>query len=107
MRFSMITYLLILSCLFLPNPSFANDYERYKAVAFGNGGIFIIDTKEGHTWTWSNRGDYTVDGHTLSLEYQGNVRSNMKFKKQKKITLDNDSHIPASDVANEDGELRY
>lgn len=95
-RLSMIAYSLIMSCFFLASPSFAEDYERYKAVPLGIGGIFIIDTKEGHTWTWSNKGGTTVEGKSLSLEYQGNVRSNMKSKKTKKVDLKNDFHASPS-----------
>lgn len=107
MRLIVSTFSLIIACLLLPFPSFADDYERYQAVPFGNGGIFIIDTKEGHTWTWSNRGGHAVDGKSLSLEYQGNVRSNMKLKKTKKANLENDSHASRSDAVSEEEESRF
>lgn len=107
MRISIIYSLIIYGSL-LPSLSFANDYERYKAVPLGgSGGIFIIDTKEGHTWTWSNRAGHTADGESLSLDYQGNVRSNMKLKKTKRADLGNSSHAPPSGTDGETGDLRY
>ena len=52
--------------------------ERYKAIPMYGGGIFIIDTREGHTWTWSNNaGKVSKDGKSERLKYQGNVIKNI------------------------------
>ena len=107
MRINIITYSLLVGALFLPYPSFANDYERYQAVPLGSGGIFIIDSKDGHVWTWSNRGGHAANGKSLSIEYQGSVRSNMDVKKKTNLDLEHNSHASSTGITNEDGEVRY
>ena len=107
MRLIMITCSLLIACLLFPYSSFADENERYKAVPLGSGGIFIIDSKEGHTWTWSNKGGHNIDGKNSSLVYQGSVRSNMKLKKKQKVNLENDSHASLGGEPVDDEELRY
>ncbi len=57
------------------------DNERYKAIPMGAGGyVFIMDTRDGHAWTWQSGGQGKVgsDGVNPHIQYQGNVRNNMK-----------------------------
>lgn len=64
--------------------SFASENERYKAIPMASGGyVFIIDTKEGHAWTWSSggTGGASSNGVNPHIVYQGNVRQNMKKSK--------------------------
>ncbi len=59
--------------------------ERYKAFPMSPGGyVFILDTKEGHAWVWSNTGREQVSpsGKNPRIVYQGNVRKNMTPPKQ-------------------------
>ncbi len=69
-------------CLLLvPALAHATDNERYKAIPMASGGyVFIIDTREGHAWTWNNAGTGQVSksGENPRITYQGNVRKNMK-----------------------------
>lgn len=65
--------------LFLPTQALA-DNERYKAIPLAAGGyVFILDTQEGHAWTWSNAGpgQASPSGSNPRIVYQGNVRRNM------------------------------
>lgn len=43
------------------------------------GYVFIIDTREGHAWTWNSAGQGQVSpsGTNPRIIYQGNVRKNM------------------------------
>ena len=68
-------------CFFWHDPASASENERYKAIPASPGGpILIIDTKEGHLWTWNNNGVEETDaaGVNPRIRYQGNVRKNMK-----------------------------
>lgn len=61
--------------------AFASENERYKAIPISTGGyVFIIDTREGHMWTWNNAGvgQTSPSGENPKVVYQGNVRNNMK-----------------------------
>ena len=67
-------------CTFLVSAAEASENERYKAIPASPGGpILIIDTKEGHLWTWNNSGVEETDtaGVNPRIRYQGNVRKNM------------------------------
>lgn len=75
-----VSLLIVLVC---STPSFA-DVERYLAVPLGGGSsVFILDTREGHVWTWTNAGQGQVGagGVNPHFTYQGNVRNNMKASK--------------------------
>lgn len=85
------TIVLALSCIlclftslaFTATPAHA-DNERYKAIPMGAGGyVFILDTRDGHAWTWQSGGQGKVgsDGTNPHIQYQGNVRNNMKSPK--------------------------
>lgn len=61
--------------------AFASENERYKAIPMAAGGyVFILDTREGHAWTWSSggTGGASANGVNPHIVYQGNVRQNMK-----------------------------
>lgn len=74
-------FLLIVSFVFLDDLSvFASENERYRAFPMATGGyVFILDTREGHIWTWSNTGPEQVSssGQNPRILYQGNIRKNM------------------------------
>lgn len=79
-RFSLRTGLLCLCVLLVPVVSHADGNERYKAIPLASGGyVFILDTKEGHAWTWNSAGQGQVSpsGVNPHFTYQGNVRKNM------------------------------
>lgn len=65
--------------LLQPQPACA-DVERYRPVPLGGGLVFILDTREGHAWTWqqSPPGNVSSSGESSRIIYQGNVRKNMK-----------------------------
>lgn len=68
-------------CLFFSGNAAASENERYRAIPTApNGFVLIIDTKEGHLWTWNNNGVGETDamGVNPRIRYQGNVRKNMK-----------------------------
>ena len=57
------------------------DVERYIAVPLGGGAsVFVLDTREGHAWTWthSGQGQVGAGGVNPHFTYQGNVRNNMR-----------------------------
>ena len=59
----------------------ATENDRYKAIPVAGGGyVFIIDTREGHMWTWNSaaQGQASPSGANPKVVYQGNVRQNMK-----------------------------
>lgn len=62
-----------------PQPACA-DVERYRPVPLGGGLVFILDTREGHAWTWQSSipGGVSASGETPRITYQGNVRKNMR-----------------------------
>jgi hypothetical protein len=72
--------LCLLSFLFsaVPSACWAGDGdERYRAYPFG-AGFLILDTREGHLWTWGGTGgNVTKNGENDNLSYQGAVRKNM------------------------------
>lgn len=73
-------------CLLVSAKSAFAENERYKAFPIiGGGSVFIIDTKEGHIWTWSNTGSSNASssGKNDNILYQGNIRKNMNPKRQK------------------------
>lgn len=66
-------------------PVQASDNERYKAIPMASGGyVFIIDTREGHAWTWNSagQGQASPSGSNPRIVYQGNVRTNMSPPKK-------------------------
>lgn len=68
----------------------ASENERYRALPTSpSGPILIIDTKEGHLWTWNNNGIEETDaaGVNPRVRYQGNVRKNMKPPKPYSMQL--------------------
>lgn len=75
------TGIFLLGCaLWGPAVSHASENERYKALPIANGGyVFILDTREGHAWTWTSAGQGQVSpsGVNPHFVYQGNVRKNM------------------------------
>ena len=75
-------YAVLLACaLLVPVSAHASDNERYKAFPMlGGGTVFIIDTKDGHIWTWTNIGgsNLSSSGNNSQILYRGNVRKNMK-----------------------------
>ncbi len=59
----------------------ASENERYQAIPTSpSGPILIVDTQEGHLWTWNNNGteETNTAGVNPRIRYQGNVRQNMK-----------------------------
>lgn len=67
--------------LLLSGPAMASENERYRAIRTSpSGPVLILDTKEGHLWTWNNVGIEETDatGANPRIRYQGNVRKNMK-----------------------------
>ena len=51
----------------------AGAVERYQAVVIQEGSsprVFILDTREGHMWTWTE----TIRGTDQELRYEGRVR---------------------------------
>lgn len=56
------------------------DVERYRPVPLGSGLVFILDTREGHAWTWQSGtpGNASASGENPRIVYQGNIRKNMK-----------------------------
>lgn len=71
----------LVCCLFFSGNAIASENERYQAIRTSpSGPILIIDTQEGHLWTWSNKGIEETDifGVNPRIRYQGNVRKNMK-----------------------------
>ena len=82
-------------CFFWHDSASASENERYKAIPASPGGpILIIDTKEGHLWTWNNNGVEETDaaGVNPRIRYQGNVRKNMKTPEKNTLpSLSNDS----------------
>lgn len=76
-------------CFFWHGSASASENERYKAIPASPGGpILIIDTKEGHLWTWNNNGVEETDaaGVNPRIRYQGNVRKNMNPPKRANIS---------------------
>ena len=76
-------------CFFWHDPASASENERYKAIPASPGGpILIIDTKEGHLWTWNNNGVEETDaaGVNPRIRYQGNLRKNMNPPKRANIS---------------------
>lgn len=87
----MKTPIFLISLLFasMANPVIAADVGRYQAVPMdgdgpgrGNGRVLIIDTQEGHVWTWSGN-ELLGDGDTgrrygSAFVYQGKVRPGNK-----------------------------
>ena len=80
---------MLFSILITPN-LFAQEIGRYQAVAIprieGDGKyVFIIDTKEGHTWSWNEWPTrYKTDGSLMmygarQIIYQGKVRPGKKI----------------------------
>ena len=69
--------------LFVLSPQVKADVERYMALPLGGGYVFILDTREGHAWTWTSSipGDAKKNGVNPKLTYQGNVRQNMQPRK--------------------------
>lgn len=65
--------------LLQPQPVCA-DVERYRPIPLGGGLVFILDTREGHAWTWqmTPSGNVSSSGESSRIIYQGNVRKNMK-----------------------------
>lgn len=65
--------------LLQPLPACA-DVERYRPIPLGGGLVFILDTREGHAWTWQSSiaGGVSAGGETPRIIYQGNVRKNMR-----------------------------
>lgn len=75
------------------------DVERYIAVPLGGGYVFILDTREGHAWTWTSSipGEAKKNGVNPKLSYQGNVRQNMQPRKPQ-------TNIPQPPVAPSSGQ---
>jgi len=76
----------------------ASDNERYKAVPLGAGGasIFIIDTREGHMWVWTNQ---ISTKESPNIRYEGNVRQHMvKVEKKSQPKRDSAVLVPSVDT---------
>jgi len=76
----LITFFMGISLMITSQDALAQN-ERYKAIPMASGGfVFILDTKEGHAWTWNNaaQGQVSQNGENPRITYQGNVRMNMK-----------------------------
>ena len=83
MKSCLISTCLAVAWFFLVGGQAFAENERYKAIPMYGGGIFIIDTREGHTWTWSNSaGKVSKDGKSERLKYQGNVIKNIRNSKE-------------------------
>lgn len=78
---SVISVLLLY--LFVFSSQVKADVERYMALPLGGGYVFILDTREGHAWTWTSSipGEAQKNGVNPKLTYQGNVRQNMQPRK--------------------------
>ena len=59
-------FFIILSVLLMALPAAAEEYGRYRAIVMQEGGrtgqsgsfspkVFIIDSKDGHIWTWEKK----------------------------------------------------
>ena len=86
-------------CFFWHDPASASENERYKAIPASPGGpILIIDTKEGHLWTWNNSGVEETDaaGVNPRIRYQGNVRKNMSPPKRSTFNTSKQSNLSGS-----------
>ena len=86
-------------CFFWHDPASASENERYKAIPASPGGpILIIDTKEGHLWTWNNNGVEETDaaGVNPRIRYQGNVRKNI-FVPKPSLSFPDNCPAPKSD----------
>ena len=86
-------------CFFWHDPASASENERYKAIPASPGGpILIIDTKEGHLWTWNNSGVEETDaaGVNPRIRYQGNVRKNMSPPKKSTFNASKQSNLNGS-----------
>lgn len=72
--------LLVAGGMLLQPQSACADVERYRPVPLGGGLVFILDTREGHAWTWQQSlpGNVSSSGESSRIIYQGNVRKNMK-----------------------------
>jgi len=80
MRFFLISTCLLGALILLPAGQTFAENERYKAIPMASGGfVFILDTREGHAWTWTNAGTGQVSktGENPRFTYQGNVKKNM------------------------------
>ena len=86
-------------CFFWHDSASASENERYKAIPASPGGpILIIDTKEGHLWTWNNNGVEETDaaGVNPRIRYQGNVRKNMSPPKRSTFNTSKQSNLSGS-----------
>ena len=64
---------IVLFCVMLSAAAVAGAVERYQAVVIQEGSsprVFILDTREGHMWTWTE----TIRGTDQELRYEGRVR---------------------------------
>ena len=71
-----MSWVILMSVLFMANPLMAEP-GRYQAVPFGREdstglGVFILDTKEGHCWTFWKA--LLGDKSPASIIYEGKVR---------------------------------
>ncbi len=82
-------------CVFsFPVFSNASENERYKAIPMASGGyVFILDTREGHAWTWSSggAGGVSAGGANPRIVYQGNVRQNMRANPKNSASINQKS----------------
>ena len=86
-------------CFFWHGSASASENERYKAIPASPGGpILIIDTKEGHLWTWNNNSVEETDaaGVNPRIRYQGNVRKNI-FVPKSSLAFPDNCPAPKSD----------
>ena len=61
--------LLVAGGMLLQPQSACADVERYRPVPLGGGLVFILDTREGHAWTWQQSPQETfrpVENHPES-----------------------------------------
>ncbi|MEE9395894.1 MAG: hypothetical protein V3V31_02660 [Methylococcales bacterium] len=77
--------LLVPALILTSKVAFAEENDRYRAVILQQGGgsenrakVFIIDSEDGHMWTWEDKTKFTTKngqiGFGTQLIYQGKVR---------------------------------
>ena len=72
-RENCIASLLVLFALTIPAVGEANEVGRYQVVPLGTSdAVVVIDTKEGHLWTWTGNPRVPTEGY-VGIIYQGIV----------------------------------
>lgn len=96
MKFT-VAYTVVICVLLMAGPLPAEE-GRYQAVSFGREdstgfSVFILDTKEGHCWTWTK--SLFGDKSTGSIRYEGRIKPG---EKPGEIIQGENSEEPKSEV---------